>query len=217
MDKMRKYLFYILVLFLVSCYSEDESLTDLSENTTHRTSELTSLLKSVAAHDASFDDIIDNNSCFSLSFPYQVEVNSELRTINTVQDITELNSEDNIEIVYPVNSIFFNFEEHQINSNTGFNLIKNTCDQNFNIQANPCLDFQYPITFKEFNDLTRSFDTFQFNSDKDVFIHLENLHDNDVFEIDYPIFLSNSTSNSIRIDSNAEFISAFNLSLQDCQ
>ncbi|RRO19711.1 hypothetical protein [Flavobacteriaceae bacterium 14752] len=214
---MKRLLYFILSIALVGCYNDDAAQRELSEDSSHRTSELTRLIKAMSLHNARFDDAIDNTSCFSLIFPYQVQINSELRTINSIQDISALNNEDEIDIVYPVNAVFYNYEEHKINSTTEFNLVKNTCDQNFNIQTNLCLDFQYPITFKEFNDLTRSFETFQLNSDKDVFLHLENLHDNDVFEIDYPIFLSDSNSGSIRIDSNAEFISAFNLSLQDCR
>lgn len=213
---VKKYIYYILLIALVGCYNDDETDTLQSENSAHRTSELTNLLKAVSAHDASFDNIIDNNSCLSLTFPYQIQVNSELRTINSVEDISTLNQEDDIEIVFPVGSIFFNFETHNINSTTEFNLIKNTCNQSFTIQPNPCLDFQYPVTFKEFNDLTSRFDTFHLNSDKEVFQHLENLHDNDIFEIEYPIFLSDSNANTIRINSNAEFISAFNLSIGDC-
>ncbi len=213
---MKRILNYILLIFLVGCYSDD-SQTLQSENSTNRTSEITGFIKSISAHDASFDDAIDNTSCFSLIFPYQIRVNTEVKTINSKSDISELNSNDDVEIIYPVNSVFYNYEKHQIDTNTDFKLINTTCKQNLNFQINSCLDIQYPIIFKEFNDLTRRFETFHLDNDEEVFIHLENLHDNDIFEIEYPVFLTNSNSDTLRIDSNAEFISLFDSSIQDCK
>ncbi|MBS3738503.1 MAG: hypothetical protein KGY51_05870 [Psychroflexus sp.] len=214
---MNKIIYYILLIFLVGCYNDEGVQTLQSENNAHRNSELTKLVKSISVHNASFDDFIDNTSCFSIKFPYQIQVNSELRNITSEQDILELSNTEQIEIVYPVKAIFYNYEEHNIVSGTDFNLVKSVCDENFNIQHNYCLDIQYPIVLKEFNDLTQSFETFQLNTDRQVFRHLENLHDNDIFEIEYPIFLLDSSSNSIRINSNSHFIAVFNESQQNCE
>lgn len=214
---MKKIFYYISLLILVSCYTDDEVSTVQSENNAHRNSEFTRLVKAISLHDASFDNSIDNTSCFSLNFPYQIRVNSNLRTINSVQDISDINSDDDVDIVYPVNVIFYNYKEHDVTSETDFNLMLNSCNQDFDIQPNYCLDIQYPITFKEYNDLIQSFETFRLNSDKEVFLHLEDLHDNDIFEIDYPIYLSDTDSNIIRVDSNADFITVYNQSIQSCQ
>lgn len=212
---MKKILFTIIILSFISCY-EDDTRTIQSEQTSHRTSVLSLYIKSISSHHATFDDRIDDSSCFSLEFPYQLYVNSELRTITSIQDISEINEDDDVEIVYPVNTNFYNYEEHQANNESEFNLIKNTCDENFDIIPNPCLDFQFPITLKEFNDFTESFETYQLDNDKQVYLHFENLHDNDVYEIEYPIFLKDSLSNSIRINSNADFINAFSQFFREC-
>jgi hypothetical protein len=213
---MKKLIYIILCLILVSCY-RDESQTLLSEGTSHRNSELSLIIKSISVHHASFDDVIDNSSCFSIEFPYQLNINSELKNISSLEDISEIHPEDQIEIVYPIQTTFYNYEEHQAFNQTEFNLISNTCHEDFSTQSNPCLDFQFPIILREFNDLTESFETFQLNSDRDVFIHFENFHDNDIYEIEYPIFLADSNSNTIRIDTNDDFIEAFNMSLNSCQ
>ena len=214
---MNKIIYYILLIFLVGCYNDDEVQTLQSENNAHRNSKLTKHMKAISVHNASFDDLIDDTACFSIMFPYQVQVNSEMRNINSIQDISELNHTDQIEIVYPVNAVFYNYEEHNISSGTDFNLVRSICNEDFNIQPNSCLDIQYPIRLKEYNDLTQSFETFQLNTDRQVFLHLENLHDNDIFEIEYPIFVLDSNSNSIRVESNSDFIAAFNQSQQDCE
>jgi hypothetical protein len=213
---MKRLLYIFIFALLVSCYEEDTE-TILSEDISHRTSEMSLVLKSMAAHHAAFDDAVDQSSCFSIEIPYQIYLNSELTTISVYDDLLELSDEDSIELIYPVNTVFYNYEEHQATNQTGFNLIKSTCDENYNIIPNPCLDFQFPVTFKEYNDLTESFDTFHFNSNRDIFFYLDTLHDNDVYEIEYPVYLINPESDQLLINSNLELIEAYNASLNQCQ
>ena len=210
-----KKIYYILLLIVVSCYDDDNELI-ISENVSHNTSELTTMVKSMSLHNASFDNVVDNTSCFSLDFPYQLNVNSELKNISSVNDLSEVSEEDDVEIVFPININFYNYELHEAINQTDFNLVKNVCAEDFNITSHACLDFQYPIEIKEFNDLTESFETFQLNNDKEVYLHFDNLHDNDVYEIEYPIFLIGSNSDPLRIDSNVDFMDVFNSTLQSC-
>lgn len=213
---MKKIFYVILIVFFSGCYEDDTQILQ-SENASHRSSELSLKIKSMSAHHAAFDDIIDNISCFSIDFPYQINLNSNLKTISSLEDISEISAEDNIEFIYPFNTTFYNYEEHQATNLTGFNLIKNTCSDEFNFDPNPCLDFQFPITLKEYNDLTESFESYQLDNDRDVYLHIENLHDNDIYEIVYPVFLKDSNANVIRVESNEQFISVFDSSIQDCQ
>jgi hypothetical protein len=212
---MKKILYILIISVVFGCYEDDNQLIQ-SQDASHRTSELSRMLKSITAHQTSYDNIIDDSSCFSLDFPYQAYVNSDLRTFSSVSDLSDLNFEDDIEIVYPVSATFFNYDTHQALNQTDFNLIKNTCSDGFDIIVNACLEIQFPIKFKEFNDITESFETFSFNNNEDVFFHLENLHDNDVYEIEYPIFLKDTDNNTILINSNVDFMEVFNDILQDC-
>lgn len=207
---------YILFLFLgIACYDDDSQVVQ-SDSTLHRSSDLSLFIQSISSHYASFDDKIDHTPCFSIAFPYEIYVNSNLVAITSVQDIENLDEESNVEIVYPISTHFYNYEEHQANNQTEFNLLKNSCNADFEIAPNDCLDFEFPISLKEYNNLTESFETFHLNTNQEVFVHVQNLHENDVYEIDYPIFLKNYDESSIRINSNAEFINAFYLSLQHC-
>lgn len=211
-----KKIFYILVLcILIGCY-DDESQTIHSENVSHRASALSHFIISMSSHYASFDDNIDGTSCFSLDFPYQLEVNSELTTITSIDDVSAIHEEDHVEIIYPVNTNFYNYEERQANSQSDLNLIKANCNQDFTIEPNPCLNFQFPFILKEYNDLTESFETFQLNTKREVYVHFDNLHDNDLYEIDYPIFLVQANSDVVQVNSNSEFIRAYYASLQGC-
>ena len=87
--KDMKYLLVFTALFLLGCQKEkleiieapDEEASFLFDQ------QLTSLLKSVASHDGSFDDVIDNSSCFSIDLPYQIALNGETHNVNTIDDL----------------------------------------------------------------------------------------------------------------------------------
>ena len=209
--------FYFLILFiLVSCYDDDSQVVE-SDDTAHRSSELTTMIKSMSLHNASFDDHIDNTSCFSLVFPYQINVNSNTTTITSIQDLSELSNDDEIEIIYPVTSVFFNYEEHQIISPAELDTVKNLCDQNFNIQSNNCFDFVFPLTVKRFNELNGNFETFHLDNDKEVFTHFDNLHDTHVYQLNYPINLTDANADTLVINSNEAFKATIDQSTSNCQ
>ncbi len=216
MGFMKKLFYIAITLMLAGCYEEDNELIQ-SRDSSHRTSEMSRMLKSISAHESGFDDIIDNSSCFSVDFPYQVYINSDLRTISDKNDLSEINPQDNIELVYPVNTTFFNYDFHQAINQTDFNLIKNTCSEDFDIISNECLEIEFPITFKEFNDLTESFETLSFDNNRDLFFYIENLHDNDVYELDYPILVTDDDSNTHSISSNEEFLELFSFWVSICE
>ena len=209
--------FYFIILFvLISCYDDDSQVVE-SEDTAHRSSELTAMIKSMSLHNTSFDDHIDNTPCFSLVFPYQVNVNSNLTTITSIQDLSELSNSEEIEIVYPVTSVFFNYEEHEISSSSNLDELKNICNQDFNIQPNNCFDFVFPLTVKRFNELNGSFETFHLENDKEVFTHFDNLHDTHVYQLSYPINLISSNSDTLVVNSNEAFKATIDSSPLDCQ
>ena len=148
-------------------FFDDHSELRHSQDVAHKSSELTTLIKSMTLHNADFDNHVDKTSCLSLVFPYQLHVNENPITVNSVEDISDLNEGDDIEIIYPVETVFFNYDEHQVLNATELNRIKNTCQQDLDLTSNPCLDFVYPITLKKYNELTGNFETFHFYNDKE--------------------------------------------------
>jgi hypothetical protein len=69
-----------------------------------------------------------------------------------------------------------------------------------------CYSINFPLTLKDYNDVNSSFQTHHFFNNKAIFLYLENLHDSDVYEIDYPITLLTKNSREIVINNNQEFI-----------
>lgn len=210
-----KKLYYIICLILISCYNEDAEVVD-SPNTSHRASEVTTIIKSITAHYGAFDDHIDMSSCLSLMYPYQLVVNNEERTIHSQADVLDINEEDNIEVLFPIEALFYNYEEHNASTLSAWNLMTQNCQEDFMLRVNNCLDFEYPISIKKYNDLTGNFDTSHLMNDKEAYLHFENLHINDLYEIDYPISIIDHTNTRTTVQSDVELTSMYRTSLEIC-
>lgn len=208
--------FYILLLVFISCYNDDSEIIE-SSNAANKSSELTTMIKSMSSHKASFDDHIDKSSCFSLVFPYQLKINSVTTTINSIEDISDLGLDDDIKIVYPVTAVFFDYAQHEMTSLIEHNSMIAFCEKDFDVEPNSCMDFQYPITLKSFNEINGNFETSHLNSDKELFLFLDNLNDTDIYEIVYPIVIHDSNLNSHRINSNLEFEAVVNSKPVNCE
>jgi len=174
------------------------------------------MIKGMTAHNASFDDHIDNTSCFSLVFPYQIIVNSNQTTINNRQDVLGLIGDTNVEIIYPVNIEFYNYDKHEVTSPLAFDDFKTVCNEGFDISFNPCLELGYPIKIKEFNDSNNTFETFLLNHNKEAFTYFDNLHDNDVYEIQFPVTVLDSNSEPLTVNSNSDLEDTIRL-LSNCE
>lgn len=200
----------------MGCYEDDSQVIE-SRDALHRSSVLTPLIKSITLHNANFDDHIDNTSCFSLVFPYEVNINSNRRTISSIQDLNSIDENDQVQILFPVSIVFFDYTQHKVNTASELRLLTNSCEEKFDIEHNPCLNFDFPIVIKEFNELDGTFETLNLISNEELFQYVDNLHDSDVYEIDYPILLLDSNSDGHVINSNSEFEEAFEASLTGCQ
>ena len=212
-----KRILVLLVLVLAGCYDDDSTRIE-SDNTAHVSSELTTFMKSISLHNASYDDVVDNSSCFSIEFPYQVTVNNELRTISHINDLNTIYESDDVEIIYPVSAVFYNYDKHQMTSAEEYDITLDACEENFNISSHSCLDFQYPIIIKMFNQVGNDFHSMQLDHDQDIYTFLDNLHETDVYEIEYPIImLDHTTGNSESITSNLQFETLFESTMQECQ
>lgn len=216
MNKFYNYIFLLFLFVFVGCYEDDSQVIE-SRDALHRSSVLTPLIKSITLHNANFDDHIDNTSCFSLVFPYEVNINSNRRTISSIQDLNSIDENDQVQILFPISIVFFDYTQHKVNTTSELSLLTNSCEEKFDIEHNPCLNFDFPIVIKEFNELDGTFETLNLINNEELFQYVDNLHDSDVYEIDYPILLLDSNSDGHVINSNSEFEEAFEASLTGCQ
>jgi hypothetical protein len=209
-------IFLLFPILLLSCYEDDAPLVE-NENTLHHSSNLSSKVKSITSHNASFDDLIDNAFCFSLIFPYELSINNQLRVFNSAQDLSPLREDDAIEIVFPLSVVFSDYSLQEVNSTPELNALINQCSDFQSFTTFNCYSIKFPLTLKDFNDVNSSFQTHHFFNNKDIFLYLENLHDSDVYEIGYPISLLNKISLEVVINDNQEFIDMLDSSPSHCE
>lgn len=185
-----KYLLVITLLFLVGCQKETLEIIEAPEDETSFLfdQQLTSLIKSVAAHDGSFDDVIDKSSCFSIDIPYQIELNGAPHNVNTVDDLLAIKETDQIELVYPLNLNFADYAQQQVLSNVDFEELILACAEDllFNDRIT-CVDFQYPIRVKVYNTTSNTFETLFYEHDKMTFQSIVSFAEDELATIEYPI------------------------------
>lgn len=220
---MKKYFKWLLIIVISvvisSCYDNEIIIIDESEENNLRVDDdLTTLMKSVTSHNASFDDLIDNCHCFSVNFPYQVIVEQQVIDINTEEDLNIfVNVDDEIEFVYPISISLTNFEVHNISSSIELNQLKEMCyDGLFYEDHIDCANFIYPLRLAVYDPKSRRFDKIELNSNKETFLFLDGLDNDAVFEIEYPTNIFMFHQHYFRIESNFSLTTHFKIAHNTC-
>ncbi|MFD2565078.1 hypothetical protein [Aquimarina rubra] len=210
MEKIRFYMFRVImsVMFLmISCQEEERELIDPTlDNTIAKDSQLAELMRNIVTHDGSYDDIVDGGNCYSINLPYTITRNStEVIIINQIEDYNQLNQSDDIQIQFPVTITRDNHAEEIIDNDIELQLIADSCMvQDDDIE---CVDFVYPIVFATFNSSNNVINTVEVLHDAQVFGFMENLDENTVVSINYPIALRISTGELLDAGHNEELLS----------
>ena len=203
---MKKYVLLLLVISLFSCQKEKLTIVmDQEESSFLSDGRLTRLMKSVAAHDGSFDDIIDQSPCFSINFPYQILLNGETHQITSVDDLSIIGLYDYIELIFPVTITIANYVEVEILNLGTFEKYISQCDNGliYN-EIISCVDFVYPVSISIYNNENSDFETIIFNHDKDTFIGIGLIETGTLAAINYPIRLLLIDGTLIIIESNEQ-------------
>ncbi|WP_297763151.1 hypothetical protein [uncultured Muriicola sp.] len=206
-------------LSLISCRKEEAILIEgPASETLKANSTVANLLLRTAMNDGSNDNIVDNANCFSLGFPFTVFVNGWEITVtseedlDTVEDILDEfdDDEDTIEIEFPIIIVLSDFSEQEINSIEEFEDFADDCEgENEYDDDIECLDLEYPITASVFNSNNELIDTITFTTDEELYNFLDDLEDEDIVNINFPItvILADGTEVSIpNLDALEEII-----------
>ena len=209
----------ISCLFFTSCYDNETIIIDESEEANLRVNdELTTLMKSVTSHDASFDDFIDGAHCFSINFPYDVVVDDEVIHINSNTDIIELSElDDEIKIVFPISISLTNFEKHNITSNSELEELRQMCaDGLFYDDHISCADFIFPLKMAIYDTNSRRFNQLELNSNKEAFLFLNNLDQHSIYQIVYPANIFMFHQEHFSIENNFSLTTHFKIAHNTC-
>ncbi|PHR71846.1 MAG: hypothetical protein COA67_05470 [Lutibacter sp.] len=207
------FLSIVITLFLFTACQEEVIETNqegpLSETLT-ASSTIASLIQRTSTNDGSNDNIIDNANCFNVELPVTLFVNGLEITIDSEEDFAVIetifneftNDNNTLDIVFPITIILSDFTEITIENQSELEEYIDLCgDENDEDDDIECIDFQYPITFSVFNSQNNQISTITINSDQEMYSFIENLDENDLASISFPITVVLFDGTSITIDS----------------
>ncbi|MEL6811505.1 MAG: hypothetical protein AAFP76_09240 [Bacteroidota bacterium] len=216
---MKKYWILLLCMGLFSCQKEELTIVEENQESSFLAdAQLTRLMQSVTSHDGSFDDIIDQSSCFSINFPYQILLNGESHNVNSVNDLLAISSQDIIEPVFPLTITTGDYVEEPIQSMAVFEEFITRCANGtlYNDRIT-CIDFTYPVRISVYNTENNDFETIMFTHDKETFTRIDLFESGVLASIDYPIELRVQDTTALNISSNNELKASIMQMVPLCQ
>lgn len=218
--------FLCSLVFLTSCRTEDDAMIDPPiETAITANSTIANLLNRTSQNDGSFDNIIDNASCFSVQLPVTVIVNGTEVIVNsqddyqTIEDIfdADINDIDTLDIVFPITVVFSDFTTTIVNSYPELLALIAQCpEENADDDDIECIDFQYPITASIFDINNELIETLVITNDNELYDFIEDLDDYAAVTINFPITVIFADGSTMVINSISELENAIESADNTC-
>ncbi len=230
MKKFFNYAFYssllVLALTFTSCQEEFEPLPEegVEQEAISATSNTAKLIEGTSSNDGSFDNIVDESSCFNIKFPYSVKVNGVELTINEVQDLDAIEEifdaleedDDILDIIFPITITLADYAEITINGIDDLRELAQDCKEGGDDDDIECIDFVYPITLYTFDLNNEETGNITVESDKDMRRFFAGLDENDLIGVDFPVTLKLYDGTTMVVNSNAELANAIENAKELC-
>ncbi|MDJ0646089.1 MAG: hypothetical protein QNJ57_08930 [Flavobacteriaceae bacterium] len=214
---MKKYqkifaLTLVLVMSLISC-QEESIITNTDPNADNAlvvNSKAADLIAKTTLKDGSDDNILDEANCLTVVLPVNVLVNGIEVTVTSeddydlIEDILDESDDDNdvLEIEFPITVIRNDFVEIPVNNQNQLDGLVNSCNgENENDDDIECIDFVYPVQVSLFNTLTEVVEDITVTNDEEFFNLVDDLDDNDVLNIVFPVNLILSDGSEVQANS----------------
>ena len=230
MKKFFNYAFYtsllVVGLMFTSCQEEFEPLPEegVEQEAIAANSTTAKLIENTSSNDGSFDNIVDESSCFNIKFPYAVKVNGFELTINSHEDLDAIEEvfdaleedEDILDIIFPITISLADYAEITINGIDDLHALAQDCKEGGDDDDIECIDFVYPITMYTFDLNNEETGNVSVEGDKDLRLFFAGLDDNDLISIDFPVTLKLYDGTTMVVDSNAELANAIENAKELC-
>jgi hypothetical protein len=230
MKKFFNYTFYVSLLLIgltfTSCQEEFEPLPEegVEQEAIAANSTTAKLIENTSSNDGSFDNIVDESSCFNIKFPYAVKVNGVELTINSPVDLEAIeeildaleDDEDVLDIIFPITISMADYAEITINGIDDLRELAQECKEGGDDDDIECIDFVYPITLYTFDINNEETGNVSVESDKELRKFFAGLDENDLISIDFPVTLKLYDGTTMVVDSNAELANAIENAKELC-
>jgi len=215
---MKNIVLLALILMTFSCQKEELTVVQNQEDTSFvADTQLMGLIKSVASHDGTFDDLVDQSSCFSINFPYDIFLNGKQMSISSINDLLIIKPYDEVVPVFPITITTANYIDFDIENQTVFNDYAFSCANGLMYDDRiTCLDFNYPVTVSLYDRDETSFETITYNHDKETFEGMDLFEEGVIATINFPVTVKMLDGTNAVIQSNAELKSRILQMLNIC-
>lgn len=216
----KKYVSYLILLLVIGCQQEIDINEGTNPNTNSNNSETTNYYKRVGMYDGSFDDLIDNASCFSVELPVSLKANGIALTIEEINDYQLVETifnqssidDDTIGFNFPITIFNYDYTQSTITNQEKLDDLTTNCGQliTSNLSTITCVDLVYPIKISLFNIGNDQASIITIINDQELYGFTSSLSNNEVYSINYPINVLVNNTDSIEIIDDSEFKSIIN-------
>ncbi len=208
----------LLGLAFLGCPTEEyEILTEDTKAAIQADSEFYDLVERAAMYDGSEDDEIDGSPCFSIRFPYGLNLEGVSVRINSFADLKaflrNLEGETGtgeMEIDFPVTLKMSDYRNVTVKSKQEFQSFRQACRNQMASArgAITCVEIDFPVKLLVYNTNTQRTNSANFANKEQLYVFLNNREADEVYAFDYPINLKTDNNFSVEINNRAQFEAA---------
>ncbi len=210
----------IALLSFTSCQDEIDNNIGEEPNTNNANSVAANNYKRTAMYDGSFDDFLDGNPCSSILLPVVATVNGTQVSVISQSDYQQVinilgqfnTDDDQVILQFPFTVRLSNYTEVLVTSQGNYDAIIQACEE-ANAQgedAISCLDINFPITILTYNLNLEQTGSLVIESEEQLYTYMNNLGNDELFSISYPITIMFSNGTSATVGSDANLQSSIN-------
>ncbi|MDH3795418.1 MAG: hypothetical protein OER83_00950 [Flavobacteriaceae bacterium] len=215
-----------MILFFTSCREEESVFIEgPREEVLEASSNIAKILQNTTSKDGSEDNIIDYASCISIQLPVTVQANGievlvdspdDFQTIEDIFDEFD-DDEDQIEITFPITIVLSDFTTFLIADPSELNDFAAECtgENEFDDDIE-CADIKYPMTASIFNSNNEVIDTITFSNDQELFEFIDDLEEEDIVNVNFPITVILSDGSEVQTSDLQELENILDNAKDDC-
>jgi hypothetical protein len=202
------------VMILTSCRSEEtEFINTPTEEVVQINSVVADLILRTTTNDGSNDNILDFANCFNIKLPIAVTANSIPVNINNTNDYylvesifdEDFDDVDAVNLDFPITIVNSDFSEVTINDMSELTARANICNgENVSDNDIECIDFIYPFSASKFNINNELLSSETFTNDHELYNFIEDITEDDITSINFPISVLTSNGTFLQITSLTE-------------
>ncbi|WNM18962.1 hypothetical protein [Flavobacterium capsici] len=224
---MKKYstiLISFMLISIIGCQKEEETIIQDDTQTFTSSSTLSGLLLRTSQFPTAFDNVLDNSSCFSVQLPVTVIVNNQQILVSNQSDyqlvqnaINQFSNDDDIvNFVYPITIVYQNFQTQVLQNSNDLDDVLDECDEDDGFDEIDCININYPIVINIYDSNNQIANTITITSNSMLFNFLSNTNSSTLLAVVFPISVTNSNGQNVVINNNSELENFIEDSISDC-